>query len=166
MSAATTSTVTLTPAEEEKANHDHLLTAFVNVCSVPHAAAQRHPLCLSFNHNGIVHFLGSFIHVTAANVNSPQHMKAGALVLLEMMTLRALLALLSPHVAHAVWRHQHPGEHSRTVQEFPQLRAQSHARNCPMRFSLVQERRSFKLEQDGQAKCTRLQAFSGSQQLG
>jgi len=80
MSTTTASTVTLTPAEEEKADRDCLLTALMNACGVPHAVTKRHPLCLSLKHNGSIHFVGSFIHMTAATVDSLQHVKGGVLV--------------------------------------------------------------------------------------
>jgi len=74
--------------------------------------------------------------------------------------------LLPPRVTQETWRHQHPIQHGYRVKEFPQHRGLANARNCPLGFGLVQEQRSFKLEQDGQVKCTQLQAFWGSQQLG
>jgi len=61
-----------------------LLTAFVNACGAPLAKVKSYPVCLALNHNGIVHFLGAFIHMTAANIHSLQHVKVRVLVPLEM----------------------------------------------------------------------------------
>jgi len=76
--------VFLTPVEEEKADRDCLLTVLVNVSGVPCALAKRHPVCLALKHNGVVHFLAAFIHMTSANIDLPQHIKSGVLVPLEM----------------------------------------------------------------------------------
>jgi len=93
---ATASTaVTLTPEEEEKADRDRLLTVFVNACGAPHAHVKRHHITLALKHAGITHFHSDFIHMTAADVDTLQHVKGGALVPLELnfkMLLRALLA--------------------------------------------------------------------------
>ena len=94
--------VTLTPEGEEKADRDQLLTVFVNVCGAPYALVKRHPMSLALQYNGIIHFLGAFIHMTAANIDSLQCIQSRALVPLEMnfkMILRALLAFYH-HQSH------------------------------------------------------------------
>jgi len=100
---ATASTaVTLTPAEEEKADRDRLLTVLVNVWGTPYALVKRHPIALALKHAGIVHFLAAFIHMTTANIDSLQHVKSGVLVPLELnfkMILRALSAFYH-HESH------------------------------------------------------------------
>jgi len=86
MSSTTASiAVTLAPVEEEKADRDRLLTAFVNACGVPYALVKRsYPVCLALKHNSIVRFLAAFIHLTSANIDSLQHIKSRVLVPLKM----------------------------------------------------------------------------------
>jgi len=87
--------VALAPAEQKKADEDRLLTAFVDVCGVPHANIKRHPIVLALKHAGVALFHADFIHVTAADVDLLQHAKSGDLVPLELnfkMILRAFLA--------------------------------------------------------------------------
>jgi len=45
--------VTLTPAEEKRADKDCLLTTLVNVCGVPHAHCRTHPIVLALRRDGI-----------------------------------------------------------------------------------------------------------------
>jgi len=71
---------------------------FVNVCGVPYARVKIHPIALALKHCGIVHF----IHMTATDIDSLQHVKDGTLVPLELnfkMILRALLAFYH-HESH------------------------------------------------------------------
>ena len=86
---------TLTPAEERKINKDHLLTALINVCGVPHAHYKTHPIVVALNRDGVALFHTDFIHMTAANIDGLQCKKSGALVPLELnckMMLRSFLA--------------------------------------------------------------------------
>jgi len=61
------------------------------------------------------------------------------------------LGFLSSPIPQEARRCQHSRQHCGTFQEFPQHRARSCKGDCPLGFSFVQERRSFKLEQVGQA---------------
>ena len=75
---------------------------FVNACAAPHAHVKRHLITLALKHNGIVHFLTAFIHMTAADINSLQCVKGGNLVPLDLnfkMILRAILAFFH-HESH------------------------------------------------------------------
>jgi len=76
--------VTLTPAEEKKADKDCLLTAFVHVCGEPYGNIKRHPIVLALKHAGITLFHTDFIHMTEADIDSLQYVKSGALVPLEL----------------------------------------------------------------------------------
>jgi len=81
---------------------DRLLTSLVNVCGVPHAHYETHPIALALRHNGIAQFDVDFIHMTAADINALQCEKGGALVPLELnfkMILRAFLAFYH-HQSH------------------------------------------------------------------
>jgi len=94
--------ITLTPAEEKKADKNRLLTAFVNVCGVPYANIKNDPIALASKHAGITLFHTDFIHMTAADIASLQHLKSGDLVPLELnfrMILRAFLAFYH-HESH------------------------------------------------------------------
>jgi len=94
--------VTLSPAEEKAADKARLLTVLVNVGGMPHAEYKTHPMVLALKRDGVVRFNMHFIHLTAANIDSLQHEKSGALVPLEMnhkMMLRALLACYH-HLSH------------------------------------------------------------------
>jgi len=76
--------VTLSPAEEKKADKDRLSTALINVCGVPYATYKTHPLVLALKHDGITLFHTDFIHMTAADIDALQYEKGGALVPLEL----------------------------------------------------------------------------------
>jgi len=94
--------VTLTPAEEKKADKARLLTALISVCGVPHARYKDHPIALALKHDGIVEFHMDFIHMTAADVDALQCEKSGTLVPLELifkMILQAFLAFYH-HQSH------------------------------------------------------------------
>jgi len=62
--------VTLTPAEEKKADKDRLLTVLVNVCRIPFANAKNHPMALALKDAGVTLFHTDFIHMTAADIDS------------------------------------------------------------------------------------------------
>jgi len=64
--------VTLTPAEELKADKARLLTALVNVCGMPHAHHKTYPIVRALKRDGIVCFNMDFIHLTAANIDGLQ----------------------------------------------------------------------------------------------
>jgi len=88
--------VTLSPAEEKKADKARLLTALVNVCSAPHSHWKTHPIVLALKRDGTTQFNASvdFIHLTAANIDGLKYEKGGDLVPLELnfkMMLRAFL---------------------------------------------------------------------------
>ena len=96
--------VLLLPAAQRKADRARLLTAFVNLLGAPFAAAKRHPAHLALMNDGITRFHDDFVHMTTANVDSPQHRKtpASPLVPLEMnhkIVLRAPLVFFH-HVSH------------------------------------------------------------------
>jgi len=94
--------VTLTPAEEKRADKDHLLTALINVCGVPYAHYRTHPIVLALKRDGITQFNMDFIHMTAADIDALQCEKSGALVPLELnfkMIMRAFLAFYH-HQSH------------------------------------------------------------------
>jgi len=94
--------VTLSPAEEKKADKDRLLTALINVCGVPHARYKDHPIVLALKHDGITQFHTDCIHMTAADIDALQYDKGGTLVPLELnfkMILRAFLAFYH-HQSH------------------------------------------------------------------
>jgi len=76
--------VTLTPAEEKKADKDCLLTVLVHFCGAPYANAKNHPVVLSLKHAGITLFHTDFIHMTAADIDSLQNSKSGTFVPLEL----------------------------------------------------------------------------------
>jgi len=94
--------VTLTPAEEKKADNARLLTALISVCGVPYARYKDHPIVLALKHDGISEFHTDFIHMTAADIDALQHDKGGTLVPMELnfkMILRAFLAFYH-HQSH------------------------------------------------------------------
>jgi len=94
--------VTLSPAEEKKADKDRLLTDLVQVCGVPCARHKDHPIALALKHDGVLLFHADFIHLTAADIDALLHEKGGALVPLELnfkMILRAFLAFYH-HQSH------------------------------------------------------------------
>jgi len=94
--------VALTPVEEKKADNDHLLTAIIRVCGVPHARCKTHPIVLALKHGSVLLFHRDFIHMTAASVDALQCEKSGTLVPLELnfkMILRAFLAFCH-HQSH------------------------------------------------------------------
>jgi len=72
--------IALSPAEEKKADEDHLLTALVNVCGMPHAHYKTHPIALALRRDGVTRFDMDFIHMTAADIDGLQCEKGGALV--------------------------------------------------------------------------------------
>jgi len=72
--------ITLSPAEEKKADEDRLLTALVNVCGMPHAHYKTHPIALALRRDGVTRFDMDFIHMTAADIDGLQCEKGGALV--------------------------------------------------------------------------------------
>jgi len=94
--------VTLSPAEEKRADKDRLLTALVNVCGVPHAHYRTHPIVLALRRDGITQFNMDFIHLTTADIDALQYEKSGVLVPFELnfkMILRAFLAFYH-HQSH------------------------------------------------------------------
>jgi len=94
--------VTLSPAEEKRADKDRLLTALVNVCGVSYAHYRTHPIALALRRDGITQFNMDFIHMTAADIDALQYEKSGVLVPLELnfkMILRAFLAFYH-HQSH------------------------------------------------------------------
>jgi len=94
--------ITLSPAEEKKADKACLLTALVNVCGMLHAHHKTHPVALALKRDGIARFDMDFIHMTAADIDGSQCEKGGVLVPLELnfkMTLRAFLAFCH-HMSH------------------------------------------------------------------
>jgi len=94
--------ITLSPAEEKKADKDCLLTALINVCGVSHAHCRTHPIALALRRDGVTQFNMDFIHMTAANMDALHHEKGGVLVPLELnfkMILRAFLAFCH-HMSH------------------------------------------------------------------
>jgi len=99
----TTSTVvTLTPAEEKKADKACLLTVLVNVCGVPCAHCKTHPIVLALRRDGVAQFNMDFIYMTAADMDALQCEKGGILVPLELnfkMMLQASLAFCH-HESH------------------------------------------------------------------
>jgi len=93
--AATAVTPVLTPQEEKRIDRNCLLTVLVDLCEVPQSTVKGSPIVLALKQSGITEFLGEFIHMTSANIDSLQYMKGTALVPLKMnlkMLLRALLA--------------------------------------------------------------------------
>jgi len=95
MTGTTSTAVTLSPAEEKKADKACLLTALVNVCGMPHEHYKTHPIILALKRNGVTCFNMDFIHMTAVDIDGSQHEKGGALVPLKLnfkMILRAFLA--------------------------------------------------------------------------
>jgi len=134
--------VTLSPAEEKRADKDCLLTALINVCGVPCAGYKTHPIVLALRHDGIALFHADFIHMTAANVDGLQYEKGGVLVPLELnfkMILPAFLAFYH-HMSHkkrggvnvlntalpAQFKNFHNSEHDRTKEITPWGLAISH----------------------------------------
>jgi len=94
--------VTLSPAEEKRADKDRLLTALVNVCGMLYAHYKTHPIALALKRNGITRFNVDFIHMTAADIDGSQCEKGGVLVPLELnfkMIMRAFLAFYH-HMSH------------------------------------------------------------------
>jgi len=92
--AATAVTPVLTPKEEKRIDRNRMLTVVVNLCEVAQSTVKGSPIVLALKQSGITEFLGEFIHMTSANIDLLQHMKAGSLVPLKMnlkMLLRALL---------------------------------------------------------------------------
>jgi len=87
--------VTLTPAEEEKADKARLLTALINVCGVLYARYKDHPIVLALKHDGVVEFHTDFIHMTAANIDALQYEKSGTHVPLELNFKMILFAFLA-----------------------------------------------------------------------
>jgi len=73
--------VTLTPADEKKADKARLLTALISVCGVPYARYKDHPTALALKHDGIVEFHTNFIHMTAANIDAHSTRRAEPLYL-------------------------------------------------------------------------------------
>jgi len=129
MTSTASAAVTLTPAENKKADKDRLLTALVNVCGVPHAHCKTHPIALALRHDGVLLFHRDFIHMTAADIDALQCKKRGALVPLELnfkMILRAFLAYYH-HQSHKqrgginVLDTAHPGQflHFRNFEHDP-----------------------------------------------
>jgi len=141
MSGGTATTITLTPAEENKADKQCLVTILVNLLGMPFASARRHPIYLALKNNGIVHFHDNFIHVTVANIDSLQHRKTPCYRCScpsqnEFQDdASSTSCFLSPHVAQKSWRHQHPIQCDSIIQD----QAQSNGRNCPMGYDPVQE---------------------------
>jgi len=94
--------VTLSPAEEMKADKARLMTALVNVCGMPYEHYKTHPIALALKRNGVARFNMDFIHMTAADIDGLQCKKGGAPVPLELnfkMILRAFLAFCH-HMSH------------------------------------------------------------------
>jgi len=73
--------VTLTPAEELKADKARLLTALVNACGMLYARYKTHPIVLALKRDGIVRFNMDFIHLTAADIDGLQYEKGELLSL-------------------------------------------------------------------------------------
>jgi len=168
---ATSVVLTLTPAEEKKIDRKHLLMALMKLVKALHGSAKTHPVFLALRNAGIDHFNQDFVHLTTACVEQLQHEKTQAnLVTLEMNCKIQVWAPLAFSIPRAIsqewWKHWHHREHAVPAQGLLKQPLQSHTKNYSMGFDCVHKWRSCKLEQGGQAQCTRFQTFSRKQQLG
>jgi len=74
----------LTPAEEKRIDKNRLLTAIMKLCDIKPTSVKTCPIVQALKHAGIIGFNAEFVHMTAANIDALQYVKAGDLVPLEM----------------------------------------------------------------------------------
>jgi len=151
--------VALAPVEEKKADKDCLLTAFVHFCRAPCANIKSHPIALALKHAGITLFHMDFLCMTAANIDSLQHVKSGALVPWELNFKHSWLSVImnptrNVESSTSLKLLQRSSRTSATLSAIPPKRL-----HPALGISSFRERMSFKLRQIGQAQGMRLQAF-------